>query len=68
MNVHTFLSLELKYGDFIYIVTEKGEGFSGNYENDYNSSNETFKFSNFSNGKTEIIYVDKLQHLSKQRK
>jgi hypothetical protein len=44
-------------------MNQKGEGFTGTYENEYNSSNETFRFSNYSNGKIEIIYIDLLQDL-----
>ena len=46
-------------------MNERGEGFNGTYENEYNSSNETFRFSNNSNGQTEIIYIDSLQELRK---
>ena len=41
MNEYTFRELELKYGELIYIVNEKGEGVTGLYEDEYNNSNET---------------------------
>jgi hypothetical protein len=49
----------------IYIVNEKCEGISGVYENNYDSSNETFKLSNHSNGKTEIINANNLQFIKR---
>lgn len=61
--IHVFIELDLKQGELIYLMTEKGEGFTGTYQNEYNSSKETFTFSNFSNGKEETIYIDRLQEL-----
>ena len=61
--MHMFIKLDLKFGELIYLVNEKGEGYTGIYENDYNSSNETFKFNNYSNGKIETIFIEKLQDL-----
>lgn len=60
---NVFLNLDLKQGELIQIMNEKGEVFIGIFENEYNSSNETFRFSNFSNGQTEIVYIDRLQDL-----
>ena len=60
-----FKQLNLEFGDYIYIQNERGEGYYGTYENEYNSSNETFKFSNHSNGKVEVIKLEKLQQLTK---
>ncbi len=63
MNPFTFRELELKYGDSIFLIDEKGEGFSGMYEGEYDNSTETFKFNNSSKGITETIYIENLQHL-----
>ncbi|MBT2620366.1 hypothetical protein [Chryseobacterium sp. ISL-6] len=63
MNPFTFRELELKYGDFIFLIDEKGEGFSDMYEGEYDNSTETFKFNNSSKGITETIYIENLQHL-----
>lgn len=60
---HIFIKLNLSQGELIYLMNEKGEGFTGTYENEYNSSNETFRFSNYSNGQIETIYIDRLQDL-----
>lgn len=60
---HLFVKLNLKQGEFIFLINEKGEGYSGTYENEYNSSNETFRFSNHSNGQTETINIERLQDL-----
>ena len=60
---HVFLKLNLKQGELIYLMNKKGEGFTGVYENEYNSSNETFRFSNYSNGQTETVYIERLQDL-----
>ncbi|TSE06975.1 hypothetical protein [Aquimarina algiphila] len=65
MSVYIFKQLNLNRGDLIYIQNEKGEGINGSYEGEYNPSNESFKFSNFNYGKTEIIYLDKLQALTR---
>ncbi len=61
--LHIFITLNLKQGELIYLMNDKGEYFTGIYENEYNSSLETFRFSNHSNGQTETIYIDKLQDL-----
>ncbi|WP_040252123.1 hypothetical protein [Psychroserpens mesophilus] len=65
MSLYVFNELKLKAGELIYIMNEKGEGISGIYENEYNSSNGTFRFSNHSNGQTEMIEIDKLQLLKR---
>ena len=65
MSLYVFNELKLKAGELIYIMNEKGEGISGIYENEFNSSNGTFRFSNHSNGQTEIIEIDKLQLLKR---
>jgi len=65
MSEYTFRELELKYGELIYIVNEKGEGISGLYEDEYNNSNETFRFSNYSNGKTETIEINKMHSIQR---
>ncbi len=59
--MNEFQKLNLKNGDVIYIQNEKGEGITGTYQNEYNSSNETFKFDNHSNGKIEFIRIESLQ-------
>ena len=64
MSIYSFKELKLKNGDLIYIQNEKGEGITGVFE-DYNSSQETFKFQNYSNGKNEIIQIEKLQSISR---
>ena len=64
MSIYNFKDLELKNGDIIYIQNEKGEGITGVFE-DYNSSQETFRFQNYSNGKNEIIQIEKLQSISR---
>ena len=58
-----FQDLHLQYGDMIYLVIETGEGFTGNYHNNFTGS--SFSFSNFSNGREEIIELDKLQQLER---
>ncbi|MDR3696468.1 hypothetical protein [Mucilaginibacter sp.] len=58
-----FRDLHLEYGALIYLVTETGEGFTGAFHNGFNGT--SFLFSNFSNGKTQTIALDKLQHLEK---
>jgi predicted ribosome quality control (RQC) complex YloA/Tae2 family protein len=68
MSEYTFRELELKYGELIYIVNEKGEGISGLYEDEYNNSNETFRFSNYSNGKTETIEINKMHSIQRFEK
>jgi hypothetical protein len=65
MSIYAFRELKLKYGELIYIVNEKGEGISGLYEDEYNPSNETFRFSNYSNGQTQIIEINKLQFIKR---
>ncbi|SDY11853.1 hypothetical protein SAMN05444411_1295 [Lutibacter oricola] len=65
MSLYVFNELKLKAGEMIYIMNEKGEGISAIYENEYNSSNGTFRFSNHSNGQTEMIEIDKLQLLKR---
>lgn len=65
MNIYTFRELKLKCGEFIYLVNERGEGFSGVYEGEYDNANETFKFNNSSNGIIETIYIKNLQVLQR---
>ncbi len=61
--LHIFIKLNLRQGELIYLMNEKGEGIYGTYENEYDSSNDTFKFSNHSNGQIQIIYINQLQDL-----
>lgn len=65
MNIFLFNQLKLKRGEMIYLINEKGEGFSGTYESDYDNSSNTFIFSNHSNGKMETIHIEKLQFLKR---
>ncbi len=58
-----FNKLKLRQGEMISLMNEGGEVFSGTYENEYDSGNETFRFSNFSNGQTETVYILRLQDL-----
>lgn len=55
MSEYNFRELELKYGELIYIVNEKGEGISGLYEDEYNNSN----------GKTETIEINKMHSIQR---
>ncbi|AFU69424.1 hypothetical protein P700755_002683 [Psychroflexus torquis ATCC 700755] len=64
MSIYSFKELKLKAGDIIYMQNENGEGITGIFE-DYNSSQETFRFQNYSNGKNEIIQIEKLQSISR---
>lgn len=61
MSIYSFKELKLNYGEQIYIVNQKGEEITGTFEDDYNSSQETFRFQNYSNGQNEIIEIEKLQ-------
>ena len=65
MSVVKFRSLGLSVGDLIHLINEKGEGFSGTYEGEYDPSKETIKFSNFSTGQIETIFLERLQDLRK---
>ena len=63
MNIADFLKLELEYWDYIWLMNEKGEGFYGNFAGAIDSSYQSFKFQNHSNGQSQIIEVRKLQIL-----
>ena len=63
MNIEDFIKLELKSGDLIWIINEKGEGYPGSFEGSFDLSKQTFKFRNHSNGKLQIIEIYKLQLL-----
>lgn len=63
MHINQFIKLDLKLGDYIWIMNEKGEGFPGNFDGSFDASKQTFKFRNHSNGKTQIIEIAKLQRL-----
>ncbi len=63
MYILEFIKLNLQIGDFIWLMNEKGEGFTGNYAGSFNESNQTFQFNNHSNGKTQTIEIQKLQRL-----
>ena len=64
MNKNEFVKFELNCGDSIWIVNKKGEGFPGNYDGNFNSVNETFRFKNHSNGQTQIVAIKSLQRLT----
>ena len=55
MHINEIIKLDLKIGDYIRIVNEKGERFLGNYNGNVDSSKQTFQFRNHSNGKTQVI-------------
>lgn len=63
MNSYKFKELKLNYGEIMYIVNENGEGITGIFEDEYDSSKETFRFQNHSNGQNEILKIDKLQEI-----
>ncbi len=63
MFIQRFLELDLKNGEYICIMNEKGECTNGNYRNGFDNNNKSFKFQNHSNGKTDIIFIEKLQRL-----
>lgn len=63
MHINDFIKLDLKIGDYIWIMNEKGEGFPGNYAGNFDPSKQTFQFRNHSNGKTQTIEINKLQRL-----
>lgn len=63
MLLKNFLEIDLKIGDYIWIMNEKGEGFHGNYGGNYNPAIQTFQFRNHSNGKLQTIDIIKLQRL-----
>ena len=58
-----FRDLDLKYGDRIWILNAKGEGFHGVYFSNAFNMDITFMFSNFSNGKVEVLEISELQRL-----
>lgn len=63
MSVATFFELNLKFGDTIFIIDEKGEGWPGIYQNGYDHGKHTFNFHNFSKGCPQKIEVLKIQRL-----
>lgn len=65
MSEYFFRELELNYGELIYIINEKGEGITGLYQGEYNNSNETFMFSNYSNGQMETISINKMHSIER---
>jgi hypothetical protein len=66
MHISNFIKLELKFGDYIWLMDEKGSGFFGNYNGNFESSQQTFEFSNHSTGQIETIDIEKLQRLEKK--
>lgn len=67
MNIFTFQQLDFEIGEQIWILNEKGEGFSGEFKGVNNQSNE-FIFLNYSNGKTENISIEKMQRIERIKK
>lgn len=63
MHINDFIKLNLKVGAYIRIQDEKGEGFPGNYDGNFDTIKQTFQFRNHSNGKTQTIEINKLQRL-----
>ncbi len=52
---HIFITLNLNQGEYISLMNEKGEVYTGTYENEYNPSNETFRFCNHQMGKLKLF-------------
>jgi|GEM_PF-5833676 len=44
MHFMDFQNLKLKYGDYVWILKEDGQGFWGYFEDHYTPRMETFKF------------------------
>ena len=63
MHLNDFIKLDLKIGNYIWIMNEKGEGFPGNFNGSFDPAKQTFKFRNHSNGQTQTIEIAKLQIL-----
>ena len=63
MHLNDFIKLKLKVGDYIWIMNEKGVGFNGNYDGNFEPSKQTFQFRNHSNGQSQTIEITKLQRL-----
>lgn len=63
MHINDFIKLDLKIGDYIWIMTEKGEGYPGNYNGNFDPSKQSFQFRNHSNGQTQTVEIKKLQSL-----
>jgi hypothetical protein len=66
MDIYTFEKLNLKTNDLIIIEKVGSYQYPGVYLGDFNHSKLTFKFSNHSNGKTEIIELKKLQQIRRK--
>lgn len=56
---------KLTLNENIWILSKGGEEFSGLFLGVINGKNKTFKFRNFSNGRAEIIEIEKLQKLER---
>jgi hypothetical protein len=63
MHINDFIKLELKIGDYIWIMNEDGEGYNGNYIGNFDPPKQTFQFRNHSNGQTQTIEINKVQRL-----
>ena len=63
MHINDFIKLDLKIGDYIWIMNENGEGFPDNFNGNFDPSKQTFQFRNHSNGQTETIKINMLQRL-----
>jgi len=53
MHINDFIKLDLKIGDYIWIMNEMGEGFPGNYSGYLTRQNKLFN--------SKIIQTDKLR-------
>ena len=68
MHINDFIKLNLKTGDNIWLMNEKGEGFPGTYNGNFDAAKQTFQFINYSNGQTQTIEISKLQRLDINRR
>jgi hypothetical protein len=60
MNQSYFFENKFSIDELIWIMNEKGEGFSGLFKG-YTNNNFDFLFLNYSNGKLQTIRIEKLQ-------
>jgi len=65
MILYEFKILKIQYGDTISIANERGEVLQGRFEDNFDDANETFLFNNFSNGRTETIYLKNINYINK---
>lgn len=67
MRQGDFTKLKLSFGDYIWLMNEEGEVHFGNFYNEYDIVEHTFKFKNHSNGQEEIIKIKHLQRVEKAK-